>query len=501
MSRTLHEHLNHLLNNAIHLLSIYKEDLSQEWQRILYFLQQNEKPVHVFALVKKCLLRHFTFVKIGSVNVDDVIQAIQTEWMETFQRCPEPELVIFHLNLLENAAHKVLKKRIAYSSKLHPSVHYLFSKISEAMLYLYRQEIQIDDVCERLLSNPNLPTQWVARIEEKKEGFSIKKIIGVHPYKNIFDENTMFCSWDEIVSALGSSHLPVPWKNELLLFGVEDKEVAERLAVSVHLFRAFQEEEEKTFRRWQESRWKDAVILFNEWIIRSQNFQEAMENICFGFGYFLPFERCALFRLSDMESKIIGLYGYRLNNEEIQAITDEIANIPIVNESIGKLKSQHHDMKHFQPIYIPFANKEFPENYIKKFGIVSLVIVPVYVPTEGKIIGGIVLDQGAGKHFAVDRSLFPALMKFGQSAGELLLRFIEAPVQKQSLGGNAGSFSLREIEIMKLLADGASTAEAASQLYLSEFTVRDYISSLMKKLHAKNRTELVAKAMRLGIIQ
>ncbi|MED4301368.1 LuxR C-terminal-related transcriptional regulator [Geobacillus stearothermophilus] len=53
---------------------------------------------------------------------------------------------------------------------------------------------------------------------------------------------------------------------------------------------------------------------------------------------------------------------------------------------------------------------------------------------------------------------------------------------------------------MKLLADGASTSEAAEQLYLSEFTVRDYISSALRKLRAKNRTEAVAKALRLGLI-
>jgi DNA-binding NarL/FixJ family response regulator len=62
------------------------------------------------------------------------------------------------------------------------------------------------------------------------------------------------------------------------------------------------------------------------------------------------------------------------------------------------------------------------------------------------------------------------------------------------------SFPPREIEILKLLADGASTSEAACQLYLSEFAVRDYISNMMKKLNAKNRTEAVAKAIRMGII-
>ncbi|MGG3161927.1 LuxR C-terminal-related transcriptional regulator [Geobacillus stearothermophilus] len=78
------------------------------------------------------------------------------------------------------------------------------------------------------------------------------------------------------------------------------------------------------------------------------------------------------------------------------------------------------------------------------------------------------------------------------------MKWIKAP--KKEWEGMAESLSPREIEILKLLADGASTLEAACQLYLSEFTVRDYISSALRKLNAKNRTEAVAKALRLGLI-
>ena len=53
----------------------------------------------------------------------------------------------------------------------------------------------------------------------------------------------------------------------------------------------------------------------------------------------------------------------------------------------------------------------------------------------------------------------------------------------------------------KLLAAGASTTEAAVQLYLSEYTVRDYISTIMRRLDAKNRTEVAVKAIRMGIIE
>ena len=92
-------------------------------------------------------------------------------------------------------------------------------------------------------------------------------------------------------------------------------------------------------------------------------------------------------------------------------------------------------------------------------------------------------------------------MKFGQSAGELLLRFMNPePSESQSEPDTELTFSPREVEVIKLLAAGASTTEAAVQLFLSEYTVRDYISTIMRRLNAKNRTEVAVKAIRMGII-
>jgi DNA-binding NarL/FixJ family response regulator len=92
-----------------------------------------------------------------------------------------------------------------------------------------------------------------------------------------------------------------------------------------------------------------------------------------------------------------------------------------------------------------------------------------------------------------------ALMKFGQSAGELLVKF-ERKGERPPWQKSIPHLSPREIEVLKLMAEGASTYEAARKLYLSEYTVRDYISSILQKMHARNRTEAVVKAIRDHII-
>ncbi len=56
------------------------------------------------------------------------------------------------------------------------------------------------------------------------------------------------------------------------------------------------------------------------------------------------------------------------------------------------------------------------------------------------------------------------------------------------------SFSSREVDFIKSVAAEASTTKAAVQ------PVRDYISTIVRRLNAKNRTEVAVKAIRMGII-
>lgn len=50
--------------------------------------------------------------------------------------------------------------------------------------------------------------------------------------------------------------------------------------------------------------------------------------------------------------------------------------------------------------------------------------------------------------------------------------------------------SRRELEIIRLIADGLSNKEIASQFFLSEGTVRNYLSSILDKLQLRDRTQV-----------
>ncbi|MFA5564715.1 MAG: response regulator transcription factor [Acidimicrobiia bacterium] len=60
--------------------------------------------------------------------------------------------------------------------------------------------------------------------------------------------------------------------------------------------------------------------------------------------------------------------------------------------------------------------------------------------------------------------------------------------------------SKREEEVLQLIADGCSTPEVAEQLYISQKTVKNHLASIYHKLDARDRTQAVLQAVRMGIV-
>jgi len=110
-------------------------------------------------------------------------------------------------------------------------------------------------------------------------------------------------------------------------------------------------------------------------------------------------------------------------------------------------------------------------------------------PTERKLIVHLMRDiqrkkkaeQLTGEMFRVAKSL----VSNAEHSGEL------PPVVP---------LTSREKKILSLLIDGKATSEIAGELEISMSTLRNHISHINHKLHTKNRTEAVMKALKRGII-
>ncbi len=93
-------------------------------------------------------------------------------------------------------------------------------------------------------------------------------------------------------------------------------------------------------------------------------------------------------------------------------------------------------------------------------------------------------------------SLLPSLKAVakGQNVfgNEIITRLPDflAPASRSQYDYSARGITGKELEIIELVAGGLSNREIAGQLYLSEGTVRNYLSSILEKLELRDRTQL-----------
>jgi two-component system, NarL family, response regulator DegU len=97
----------------------------------------------------------------------------------------------------------------------------------------------------------------------------------------------------------------------------------------------------------------------------------------------------------------------------------------------------------------------------------------------------------AGEPFIQPKVASKLLVEFGRKG---------RTTANQPTGSVDEELSTREIEVLKLLAAGASNREIADKLVLAEGTVKNHVSNILSKLHAENRTHAAKLARERKII-
>ena len=84
-------------------------------------------------------------------------------------------------------------------------------------------------------------------------------------------------------------------------------------------------------------------------------------------------------------------------------------------------------------------------------------------------------------------------------AAKILNEFINRNQENQK--SPEETLTLREKEVLTLIAEGASNKEIAYKLNISENTVKNHLRNIMEKLHLQNRVQLAVFAVKKGIVK
>ena len=95
---------------------------------------------------------------------------------------------------------------------------------------------------------------------------------------------------------------------------------------------------------------------------------------------------------------------------------------------------------------------------------------------------------------AGDALLAPAITR------RLLDRFIQRPPPSAGRPSELADLTDRELDVLRLVAEGRSNAEIANCLVLSEATIKSHINHILTKLRLRDRVQAVALAYRTGLM-
>jgi DNA-binding NarL/FixJ family response regulator len=85
-------------------------------------------------------------------------------------------------------------------------------------------------------------------------------------------------------------------------------------------------------------------------------------------------------------------------------------------------------------------------------------------------------------------------------AGQALLEMARGGEPKQARDRDDVGLTEREMEVLRLVAQGASNREIAAALFISEKTTKNHLTHIFEKIGVSDRTQAALWAVRRGVV-
>ncbi|TDL91549.1 GAF domain-containing protein [Vibrio vulnificus] len=194
---------------------------------------------------------------------------------------------------------------------------------------------------------------------------------------------------------------------------------------------------------------------------------------------FFHYKRCVFYAYIPWSNQFYGTIGLEL---------------PKVQSMRGQLSLKHSFVFNSKkPVFLKNPNHFIKKEHITLFNLSSVIFVPIV--HDQQVFGWLTFDQ-LGEEFDYSKDELTLLEQVGKRLGLYLSRKDDEVSIDTDL-----QLTERESMILNLLAEGYNNKKMAELLQLSEHTIRDYVSSLMTKFKAKNRTQVVVYGFRLGLLK
>ena len=121
----------------------------------------------------------------------------------------------------------------------------------------------------------------------------------------------------------------------------------------------------------------------------------------------------------------------------------------------------------------------------------------VYAAIKAGALGYLLKDASPNEIMAAIHQVHRGEMSMQPSIAQKLMREIQ---RSSKLPPTEDPLTERELEVLKLIAQGMPNQEIAEKLVISERTARTHVTHILSKLHLANRTQAALYALREGLV-
>lgn len=184
--------------------------------------------------------------------------------------------------------------------------------------------------------------------------------------------------------------------------------------------------------------------------------------------------------VGEAENGLAGLRQYEAIRPDVILMDIRMPQMDGV-EATGKLMAQHGDARVL--ILTTFDDDEY-----------------VFRALEAGALGYMLKDVSGDELATAVRTIAAGNALLGQSVARKVLAQALRPQPINNNNEELNDLSEREIEILRLISAGQSNPEIARELFLAEGTVKNYVSRILQKSGARDRTQAAIWAQQQGLI-
>ena len=180
----------------------------------------------------------------------------------------------------------------------------------------------------------------------------------------------------------------------------------------------------------------------------------------------------------------------QLDLAEAHGLTNRVIELSLLEAQAGRVEGDNQRIwEALERALVPAQAEGYLRIFDQGMALIRLLVEAANRGISRDYIGRILAVIGTPKGFEVGRE------------GDAILSSVTGRSFQAPGLESAEYLSERELEVLRLMARGASNHEIAKQLVITVGTVKSHINHILGKLEAHNRTEAVARARELGLLE